>query len=418
MTSMTSMTSPQTVLGRRVTFNDSVLDSIYNTINDELYAKNIDRPFQWEEIDGTSVIFLYERIRFVRNRLEKQIACEEFNAKTLRWEPCSSAVAHYMPVMWPLKNANAHNVHELNDYKVSAVVQKYLEKFYQIHPKYLTDPDLKKKVHHLAFVVEKKWQHRCRKSRIKNMHGAVRFWWSNFVDRSVFKTVVSVVGSQTSFPITWQYFADLTRRCDWEKIQSNIQKLGVARKRLAIISPNEWGNVSLQDVVPNKLLGVWGDIEKEPASVQEIFATPLQSSWHTPNLKSIWNAYSQLKGASNEWDIRELNMIVSISQICEETKQFPQKNDIKNLVPYIHSCVKLWRETYPLEYKRWGKSYQQIWVEQAKQILQYSCEKNQFSVPDVYNFELLKSNYEKNLLETVLKNSGVVLNSPQKRRAI
>lgn len=418
------MTSPQIILGRRITFNDPLLDSLYESINSQLYAKNIDRPFQWEEVDGTYVLFVYDTVRFVRHRGRTDISCEEFNSQRLKWEPCFSDVGQHMPIMWPIKNAGASSVSLVNENKVGSVVQKKLEEFYALHPHYRENKELNKKLHHLAFVCEKKWQHRCRKSQSKNLRGAVRFWWANFVDRSVFKTLVSVVGSQTAFPITWKYFADLTARSDLVQIQSNVESLGAARKLLAALPYENWATASLKTIVPSTLLPIWGQIQKEPLSVQTMFVTPyMDYSWRSRNLHKIWDMYDVFKSVSSQWNPRELNMIVTLAENYEHGdglswEQPSKKFDAKNVVPYIHTCVKLWRRTYPDNYKKWSMESQSQWLQQSRTILEHSCIHQEFSVPTLHSFESLKSNHEKYMLETVLKENGVDINAPRKRRAM
>lgn len=418
------MTSPQITLGRRITFNDSLLDSLYESINSQLCAKNIDRPFQWEEIDGTSVLFVYDTVRFVRHSGHKEISCEEFNSQSLKWELCLSAVGQYMPIMWPIKNAGASSVYQINENKVGSVVQKKVEEFYAIHPHYRENKELNKKLHYLAFVCEKKWQHRCRKSQSQNLRGAVRFWWSNFVDRSVFKTLVSVVGSQTAFPITWKYYADLTARADLKQIQSNVEKLGSARKLLAVVPYENWASASLKTIVPSQLLPLWDQIQREPLSVQTVFVTPFMDySLSSQNLPQVWNMYDLLKNTSPKWNSRELNMIAALAENCERGGDLswdePSKTlDLKRIVPYIHTCVKLWRRTYPENYKKWSKESQAQWLQQSRTILEHSCTHQEFAVPSLHSFETLKSNHEKHVLETVLKENRVDTNAPKKRRAM
>lgn len=416
------MTSPQIVLGRRITFNDPLLDSLYESINSHLYAKQIDRPFQWEEVDGTYMLFVYDTVRFVRHSGHKYISCEEFNSQSLKWEPCVSADQH-MPVMWPIKSATASSVYAINENKVGSVVQKKVEEFYAIHPNYRENKELNKKIHHLAFVCEKKWQHRCRKSQSQNLRGAVRFWWANFVDRSVFKSLVSVVGSQTAFPITWKHFADLTVRDDLNQIQSNIEGLGSARKLLAALPYEKWATASLKTIMPSTLLTLWNQIQEEPLSVQTVFVTPSAGQWHSLNLDKVWSMYDLFKSASNQWNSRELNMIVTLAENYERSKglswEAPStKLDVKSVVPYIHTCVKLWRRTYPDNYKKWSKASQTQWLQQSRTILENSCAHQEFSVPSLDSFEDLKSNHEKHILETVLKENGVSLMAKTKRRAM
>lgn len=418
------MTSPQTVSGRRITFNDPLLDSLYESINSHLYAKNIDRPFQWEQVDGTYMLFVYDTVRFVRHVGHKDIACEEFNAHSLKWEPCVSGIGQYMPVMWPIKNASASVVSLINENKVGSVVQKKVEEFYELYPQYRENKDLNKKLHYLTFVCEKKWQHRCRKSEPKNLRGAVRFWWANFVDRSVFKTLVSVVGSQTSFPITWKYFADLTARIDLDQIQSNVESLGSARKLLAVEPYEKWATASLKTIVPSELLPLWGQIQSEPLSVQTMFVTPHMSyRWPSSNLHKVWSMYEIFKSSSPQWSLRELNMIATLAENYERDKngswgQPSAKLDVQSVVPYIHTCVKLWRRTYPDNYKKWSKDSQGQWLQQSRTILDHSCAHRQFAVPSLNSFEDLKSNHEKHVLETVLKENGVDVNARKKRRAM
>lgn len=418
------MTSPQIVSGRRISFNDPLLDSLYESINSLLYAKNIDRPFQWEEVDGTYMLFVYDTVRFVRHLGHKEIACEEFNSRSLKWEPCSSHVGQSLPIMWPIKNAGSSGVYLINENKVGSVVQKKLEEFYALHPHYRDNKELNAKLHHLAFVCEKKWQHRCRKSQSKNLRGAVRFWWANFVDRSVFKTLVSVVGSQTAFPITWKYFADLTARIDLDQIQSNVERLGSACKLLAAEPYEKWATASLQTIVPSNLLPLWSQIQIEPMSVQTMFVTPsLDYQWSSSSLPKVWDMYDLLKSASSQWNARELNMIVTLAQNCEQDDGLSwgaptKKLDAKRIVPYIHTCVKLWRRTYPDNYKKWSKESQGQWLQQSRAILEHSCDRQEFAVPPLQSFEPLKSNHEKHVLETVLKENGVDSAAPKKRRAM
>lgn len=418
------MTSPQIVLGRRITFNDPLLDSLYESINNQLYAKNIDRPFHWEEVDGTYMLFVYDTVRFVRHAGQTDILCEEFNSQSLKWEPCGTLAAQYMPIMWPIKHAGASGVSSINENKVGSVVQKKLNEFYALHPKYRENKELNKKLHHLAFVCEKKWQHRCRKSQSKNWRGAVRFWWTNFVDRSVFKTLVSVVGSQTAFPITWKHFADLTARADLQQIQSNIESLGSARKLLAAMPYENWATASLKTLVPSTLLPIWGQIQSEPLSVQAMFVTPsLDYRWRSSNLHKVWDMYDLFKSASPQWNSRELNMVAALAENYEQDNDLSwerpsKKLDTKSMVPYIHACVKLWRRTYPDNYKKWSKEAQAQWLQQSRTILDHSCTHQEFTVPSLQSFEPLKSNHEKHMLETVLKENGVDMNAPKKRRAM
>lgn len=428
------MTSPQSLNPRKISFKDNLLDQLYTDINSELYKKSIDRPFHWEEVDGTSIMFIYDSVRFVSHRGENKIFCEMFNDTTSGWENCESKIGEYLPVMWPIKNARV-NTNLLSNFlshcTVGSVVQKHLNAFYLQNPQYACDPEKKKIINHLSFVCEKKWQHRKRQVSVMNLRGANRFWWSNFVDRSVFRTLVSVVGNRSSVKVSWKDFVDLSSHTQLSKIQENVKNLGFARQSLVNIHLDQWANISLEQAVPNGLQSVWTAVQQEPPTIQETLVNITQRfSLSQSELQTIWRNYTLLKEAGSTWSTRELNMLMNVGvDFCEKSCDgmdglnwgvgvAQKKKDIKTVLPYIHTCVKLWRASNPDLYRKWSASHQNEWRRTVIAVCKISDQNKTFSVPATPNFEPMRCMHEKNLLNEALEASGVSLDAPKRRRAM
>ena len=420
------MTSPQTSTTRRISFNDSELDKLYATINQELFARNIDRPFHWEEIDGTSILFIYDAVRFVRHRGEIKVSCEIF-IPNCGWEPAPAPLARMLPVMWPIKKAQINMgalCNFLNNCTVGSVVQKHVNEFYLRHPQYKTQADLKKRLNQMCFVCEKKWQHRKARINTMNTRSAVRFWWSNFVDRSVLRTIVSVVGNRSSTSVSWKDFADLSSHPFLEKIQANLIDLGVARQSLAGRSFDQWACASLEHVVPQGLQNHWNQIQQEPVTIQETLIN-IFHHWgmSSSDIECVWNNYTALKNSGANWSTRELNMLMNVSceafededDIFQTTPRAPtMEKTIKKTLPYISQCVKLWRQSYPQQYHKWSKQNQQQWRSSMRQVCDYSHEQQLFALPPTQQFEDMRCVHEKEQINNALKENGEI--KPSKRR--
>lgn len=424
------MTSPQTSTGRRISFKDPELDNLYANINQELYTRNIDRPFHWEEIDGTSMLFIYDSVRFVRHRGESKVTCEIF-LPNCGWGKAPAPLARMLPVMWPIKKAQINTValsNFLNNCTVGSVVQKHVNEFYVRHPQYKMQEDLKKNLNQMCFVCEKKWQHRKARINSINTRGAVRFWWSNFVDRSVLRTIVSVVGNRSSTSVSWKDFADLSSHPSLEKIQANLIDLGVARQSLAGQSFDQWACASLEQVVPQGLQSHWNQIQQEPVTIQETLINIFHyRGMRSSDIESVWNNYTALKNTGAKWSTRELNMLMNAS--CEafeteddifQTKELApiMEKTIKKTLPYISQCVKLWRRSYPQQYHKWSKENQQQWRSTMREVCEYSHEKQLFTLPPTHQFEDMRAVYEKEQINNALKENNIETNPSKRRRAM
>lgn len=422
------MTSPQPSSRRRVSFKSPELDHLYAKVNEELYARNIDRPFHWEEIDGTSILFVYDCVRLVRHRGETKIACEVFNAGTSRWEDAPAEIGAKLPIMWPIKKAQINTgllSIFLSNCTIGSVLQKHVNEFYLQHPEYKIQTDLKKSLNHMCFVCERKWQHRKGRISTMNARGAIRFWWTNFVDRSVLRSLVSVVGNRSSTCVSWKDFADLSSHPLLEKIQMNLQNLGVARQGLADQPLERWACVSLEQVVPKGLEKHWNHIQNEPFTIQEALVN-ICNNWtlSSSDSEQVWSNYTSLKNSGDKWSIRELNMLMSVScSFVESADVFdptPRVDGarVKNILPYISQCVKLWRKSHPQEYQKWSRGNQHQWQSTVLQVCEYSQKNQIFTLPPTPHFEEMRCTHEKDQINNALKENGIVLQSTKRRRAM
>jgi len=403
------MTASVPSVPQRIVFHDPLLDNLYFNINEELYAKQIDRPFAWEEIDGTSVIFIYNTLRFVRHKGSPIILCDVFDDAQKKWRSASSWGFAY-PVMWPIKNANypLRSVgNNLPNCTVGAVVAHHVKKFESLYPQYATDKGLAKKLHHLMYVCHKKWLHRKKKVNSSNSRGAVRFWWSNFVDREVFKTCVSVRGCRSGETLNWKEFADLTAHPELAKIQENVRNLGSARKLLRHRSLDEWAQLSVKDLLDPSVVSVWKDILLQPATVQDSLLGSSSPIWgQSPhNMRKVWDRYSVFKAQRSEWQPRELNMLMDLSVEMENPhqedpfgvqKQLPLSASAISL--YVEKSLRLWRQACPAAYRRWSKGERQNWMQTAQEICQHSKATGAFVIPQTAPFDYIRAYYEKSLL--------------------
>lgn len=423
--------SPNSKSHRVQSFGDPLLDRLYKDINDDVFSKRLDRPFQWEEVDGTHMMFVYDCTRFVRHKGQTAVHCEVFNPQSNTWERPATSGQAFAPVMWPIKNASVYvPEHRLAQQRrtVNSIVDAHTRAFFEAHPSYNTDTILRKKVLHVELVVQKKWKAKKGRVRGLNARGAVRCWWKNFVDRSVFKTLVSVVGTSTDTRLGWDEYAAFSCLPNLAAIQDNVKRLGVARLCLNRKAMHTWDNATVEELLPTELLDQWGAIQNEPLTVQEaLVALVVRSVGFGRKPAQVWSAYTLLKTARPAWKPRELSMLLHAAAALDTRDDFLPCGDsslsVSACLPHIDTCVRLWRHSDNVSYRHWSTEAQNEWSLMAKDMLSASVACGRFALPTSSHsykekWGRLRAFYEKTLLEEATAGVSVPTVSSSRRRAM
>lgn len=410
---------------RRVALKDENLLNVYNAACNELFIRQAHRPFTYDIIEGQPVLFLYDSIRFTKNPSSFNIVAEEWDIQAKEWRPVQRDLYQTdpSPIMWPIASSQSSSwiCRSLNGLNPDAVLEKHLNVLFQTHPQYKTDAGLQKSVLHLNYIFRLKWRKIVSKPE-HSFKGATKFWWDHFVDRSVFKSLVSVVGVKKAKQISWEKYCEFHNNPRLKTLQNTIQNLGPFAQLLSLSDLKFKKEINLHTVVPQVLHEHLDLIQQEPASIQQQIIFDLSIGVNEKDIENTWLQYQKVKNDFQKWLPRELNLLWIACKKTTQSSFVSHQSDrvvIDHSLQLIKPFILIFKKVYPKGYRYLSFEAREDFQRMVKDVMRESEGCDKIKIPMCSSYDLLRIEVQRQHLQEAIEESSDnkdVVCTPKRRR--
>lgn len=408
---------------RRVTLKDKNLLNVYNAACNELFIRQAHRPFTYDIVEGQPILYLYDTIRFTKTPNNFKIVAEEWNSHTNEWLPLQRGLYQMdpSPIMWPINSSQSNSwlCRSTSYLSADAILEKHFNVLLKTHPEYKTDKSLHKSVVQLNYVFALKWRKILNKPE-NSFKGATKFWWDHFVDRSVFKSLIDIVGVKKTKQISWEKYCEFHNNPFLKTLQKNIQDLGPFAQLLSLSDLKTQKQINFNTVVPQMLHPHLDLIREEPVSIQQQFVLDIANGVPDKEIEDTWLQYKKVKQQSQRWLPRELNFVWIACKKTTQSSFFAHQSDrimVTQSPKLIRSFIAVFKKVYPNSYRYFSFKVRSNFEQMVKDVLKESEGSDKIKIPDSSSYDLLRIEVQrKHLQESIDDNINCKETSSIRRR--